>query len=499
MSSGYLLGIDLGTTVLKVCVFDQNGTTVSHTTRRLPVHSSADRRSEQSPQDLERHLRNAVRALHHQLGSDWQKIAGVGLSAQGGSTIIANRGTGNALTPMILWNDARPNPAFAEIIKNKHSSYWQKMVLRNLPPAGLSRLHWLKQSQPDLFSPDNIHAGAGDYLFFHLTNHWRQDAGSAIQIGCYNAAKKTLDPQLLKWIDVPLSMMAPLRQGLSTVPLSKQGAKWLHLREGVPVAGPFIDQEAAYLSTLDKDNPLMCSFGTAWVGNFMLPANVSGSSPTQLVIPGLDENSSLIIQPLLTGNKTWEWGMKTFCHTRLSTAFTKSQEIMKEQLLPPDGLIAIPWNTQSNPFFPGQYGGGMFFGLNNQTKHEDMLRALAVSMMFEFKRMFSELVQSNVIDKVVLGGGASKADYFRTLAASLFHPLPVYLQEDEDLSAARGSIYPFSAQAAHAKCKKVMPVNRKETVKLYQSYELYLSLFERIYEPVLGNQAYAVSSIKGKP
>ena len=496
MAKEILLGIDLGTTVLKACVFDaRTGAMLGQAARRLKVRSSPDGGREQNLGAISRAFRDVVRELRDQLGSAWHNVAGIGLAAQGGSSIIADRATGKAHTPMILWNDGRTQAHVARLAARTSKSYWRKYVLRDVPPAGLGRLLWLKETRPELFDEENIHIGAGEYLFFRLTGVWRQDAGNAIQIGSYNAAKNQLDQTLFDLIGVPLSFVAPLRKGHETAPLSKRGAHLFDLPEGVPVAGPYIDQEAGYLSAVGvSERPLQCSLGTAWVGNFILPDGTDGSSPFQLVLPAPVDNGRLVIQPLLTGNVAWEWGLKMFMDPHQNKALSKAAEVFTKSLLPAAGLVALPWFTQPNPLHPQAYGGGAFFGVSAQTDRADQLRALAAGMTFELARVFDQVKRSGVIDSVVLGGGASKGPFFQKLIAALFAPLPVLWQIDEDLSVARGAVFAFNAKAAQTKTQRVARPKKALLAEIQRGYDLYLNVFEKLYKSVPEGKAFHFSS-----
>ncbi|MCX7934365.1 MAG: FGGY family carbohydrate kinase [Planctomycetota bacterium] len=162
---------------------------------------------------------------------------------------------------------------------------------------------WLRHLRPALFAKNNIYVGAGEFLFFKLTGAWRQDPGNALQIGCYNARRQRLDPALLAIARAPLSFVAPLRSGHERHPLAASGAELLSLPAGIPVVGPYMDQEAGYLAvTPVSRRPLQCSLGTAWVGNFILNCHEQWRDPFQLTIPSPQGRGYLVMQPLLTGN-----------------------------------------------------------------------------------------------------------------------------------------------------------------------------------------------------
>lgn len=61
MASGVLLGIDLGTTVLKVAAFDgESGRMKAFAARRLSVAASADGKREQDTADIDLALRHTT-------------------------------------------------------------------------------------------------------------------------------------------------------------------------------------------------------------------------------------------------------------------------------------------------------------------------------------------------------------------------------------------------------------------------------------------------------
>src|SRR5690606_27509413 len=103
MARGVLVGIDVGTTRLKMCAFDAgSGRLLARAVENVAVDSWPDGRYEVKLPALDKSLRRIVEAVRAELGDRWNRVEGIGLAAQGGSTIIADRATGRPLTPMIL-------------------------------------------------------------------------------------------------------------------------------------------------------------------------------------------------------------------------------------------------------------------------------------------------------------------------------------------------------------------------------------------------------------
>lgn len=495
MSSELLVGIDLGTTNVKAVAFDAGtGAVRASASRRLRVRAEADGTREQDPLHLRRMLARLFASLRRETGSAWSRVAGIGLGAQGGSGVIVKRATGEPLTPMILWNDLRGRELVPQIESRRPPGYWEKHTRRRGPGAGLGRMLWWRQQDPSLFRDDRLYVGAGEYAYFLMTGVWRQDACNALQIGCYSVPDASLNADALGMIEVPPSFVAPLRRGHQTHPLSASGASWLGLPDGVPVAGPYIDHELGYQSAWGiSARPLQASLGTAWVGNFTVRDDTSGQSPLQLILPSPVGEGRLVILPLLTGNTAWDWALDTFVSRRRPTAMSRLAAIFDEALLPPDGLVGVPWLAQPNPLFNGSLGAGTFYGMHTHTSPHDFVRAVACGLCYEFMRVFGTLVRSGRVDSLVLGGGASKGDFFRRLFSSLAAPLSVYSLEDEDLAGARGAVFAFDRKVAQSTPVPVAAADPALRTAVREGAANYVTLFDRVYGDLPGAAPYRVS------
>lgn len=480
-----LARIDIGTTVLKVAVFDRDSGAVM-SEAQAPLRVICGRRGirEYPRNGLSSALHCAVARLRKSLGQIWKRVEGLGVAAQGGSGTVADRETGIEKMPMMLWNDARSLLYLEEIRSLRPMDFWQDRLMTSWVPWGLGRIVWLKRERPALINPHrHIYAGAGECLFFHLTGIWRQDAGNAIQLGCYNARARTLDSVMLGLVGIPLSFVAPLRNGHEMGILKEDAARWLGLRRGIPVAGPYMDHEAGYLSCAEECfSPLQLSLGTAWVGNYRLPQDAVWSSPSQLVLPSpLGDPGWLVVQPLRTGNISWDWARGVFIGRRGKSGFVEAERTFRASLLPPPGVLAAPWLTRSNPFVDNEQGGGVISGLNPGTTRQDLLRALAVGMCCEMARIFQSVKAARIVDRLVLCGGASKSAAFQKLLAALFHPLPVFQPREPDLSGSRGCLYAFGMPMGKGRMLRCPPPRIVERIQAYASgyQKMFDSFFSR--------------------
>ena len=481
MGEDVLIGIDIGTTVLKAAAFDARaGVALASAARRLFVRAAPGGVREQSVVSLDRALLAVLKDLRGDLGSAWRTVSGIGLAAQGGSTIIADRRTGKAHTPMMLWNDRRATGLSATVRKKKASSFWSRKTMRDEPGAGPGRILWFRKKHPKLLSTSNILVGAGEYCYFRLTGEWRQDAGNALQTGCYNAGKQCMDQDLFDLVDTPVSFVAPMRPGHETHGLIRAAAQRLDLREGIPVAGPYMDHEAGYMSVIGvSKRPLQISLGTAWVGNFILSCRNRWTSPVQLVLPAPVGRGSLVVQPLLTGNVAWDWALERYLDRDHAKALRRAGMVFSSRLLPTEELTSIPWLHVPNAIEPR----GVRVD-SCRTDPAESVRQMAVSLVCELTRVLGEVIEKRKVDGIVLGGGASKGEFFRTLVAALAHPLPVLHQCEDDIAGPRGTLYAFGEKCARARTQRVRTPRAAVRRAVAQVYEQYVDLFNRLYGKV---------------
>lgn len=493
------IGIDAGTTALKVAAWDgRDGTRRAAAQALLPLQTDASGRRELAPTALPEALARALARLRRQLGRRWAAVAGFGLAAQGGSTQVVEAADGRPLTPLILWNDARAYPEFARLQATLDPEHWRHLTRRDEPGMGVARLRWLRQEQPDLFQPGRMAVGAGEVLFHRLTGLWRQDACHALQSGCYDGRTDTLGGEGPALAGVEPGFFAPLRPGHAPAPLAREAARRLGLPEGLPVAGPYMDHEAGFAAAAraagSEEGLLQVSLGTAWVGNFLLPPGWSGHSPFQFSIPWTNGPARLAIQPLLTGNVTWDWALHTFAGSRGAAARQRAAAIFSTSLWPPPGLVFLPWLNRPNPALPGAFGAGHFLGLNPSAGRAEMLRAVTAGLAAELARIFAPLRAAGLAQRLVLSGGASRLPYLQALLAASCHPLPVELLEEEAWMGARGALAGlWAGPVSGGHTRPLPPPSPSDLAAAAAHQAAYATLLPLLYENEPAGHPYRLS------
>src|SRR5690606_4184232 len=165
------IGIDLGTSGIKVILLAGNGAVVDSVSAELSVSRPHPLWSEQEPA----HWWQALQQCMQQL-SEGQSLAGVkavGLAGQmHGATLLDS--SNQIIRPAILWNDGR---AFAQCQQLQQQVPQLQQLTGNLAMPGFTapKLLWLRQHEPEQFSRVAKVLLPNDYLRFCLSGDFASD------------------------------------------------------------------------------------------------------------------------------------------------------------------------------------------------------------------------------------------------------------------------------------------------------------------------------------
>ena len=167
MNRSVFIGIDLGTSAVKLLLVDQQGTVLNTVSREYPLYFPEPGWSEQDPADWWTAVRAGVRELT--AGFDASKVAGIGCGGQMHG-LVALDGNDNVIRPAILWNDGRTAEETVwlntAVGKRKLSD-----LTANIAFAGFTapKLLWMQKHEPDKFARIAKIMLPKDYINYMLT------------------------------------------------------------------------------------------------------------------------------------------------------------------------------------------------------------------------------------------------------------------------------------------------------------------------------------------
>ena len=274
----YFLGIDLGTSSVKLVLMDECGAVIRTVTRDYPLSMPQTGWSEQSPEDWWEQTCIGIREI--MIGQESECLAGISFGGQMHGLVILDRND-EVIRPAILWNDGRTSEETAYLNETIGST---RLVhdTANIAFAGFTapKLLWVQKHEPQNFEKISKIMLPKDYLAYRMTGIHCSDFSDASGMLLLDVEKKCWSEDMLQICDITAGQLPKLFQSYEEVgTLLPSVARELGLSEQVKVCAGAGDNAAAAVGTATvRDGACNLSVGTSgtvFIANdrFSLPSN----------------------------------------------------------------------------------------------------------------------------------------------------------------------------------------------------------------------------------
>lgn len=201
----FLLGIDIGSSSVKCALISiDNGACVAavHSpSSEMHIHAPQNGFAEQDPETWWQELRNAMAILAEAFDFKKNDIAAIGISYQMHGLVLLDK-DGHSLRPSIIWCDSRA----VEIGNKAFRTMGEKFCLEHYlnAPGNLtaSKLKWVKEHQPEIYSRIHKIMLPGDYIAYRLTGEMRTTISGLSEGVLWDALNETLATELLNFYGI---------------------------------------------------------------------------------------------------------------------------------------------------------------------------------------------------------------------------------------------------------------------------------------------------------
>lgn len=189
------LGIDLGTSGVKLLLLDAQHQTLATADAPLSLQQPQPLWSEQHPADWWHAVEQAVADLRAQQPKAWAQVRAIGLSGQMHGAVLLDA-QGQVLRPTILWNDGR---SVAECAWLERTEPRSRQITGNLAMPGFTapKLLWLRQHEPQVFERTARVLLPKDWLRWQLTGEAVSDMSDASGTLWLDVARRRWDEAML--------------------------------------------------------------------------------------------------------------------------------------------------------------------------------------------------------------------------------------------------------------------------------------------------------------
>lgn len=412
----YYIGIDLGTSSVKLLLVDNEGKIHSTVTKEYPVIYPRSGWSEQNAEDWWNAISEGIPELLD--GFDGKAVKGIGVAGQMHGLVVIDS-EDNVIRPPILWNDGRTE---------KQTAYLNEVVGKeklfeytgNIAFAGFTapKLLWLRENEPESFARINKIMLPKDYVNYLLTGVHCTDYSDAAGMLLLDVKNKCWSREMLDICGVTEEQLPRLYESFEAVGVIKaELAGRLGISESAVVVAGAGDNAAAAVGTATVGNG-RCNISLGTSGTVFVSSDAFFGDEKQAIHSFCHADGGYhLMGCILSAASCNKW----FCGEVLSTEDYKSMEdsVSKEKL-GKNEVFFMPYLMGERSPINDVNATGMFIGLRPNTTRADMYQAVLEGVAFAIKENLEIIKQLGVqVSGSCLCGGGAKSKLWREILASV--------------------------------------------------------------------------------
>ena len=482
----FYIGVDLGTSAVKLLLMDEKGNILNVVSKEYPLYFPNPGWSEQPPEAWYEKSVEGIKELI--AGVDASKVAGISFGGQMHGLVILDEND-EVIRPAILWNDGRTieeNDYLNNVIgKDKLSSYTANISFTGFTAA---KILWVKNKEPENFARIKKIMLPKDYLAYKLTGVNCTDYSDASGMLLLDVKNKCWSKEMIEICGIKEEMLPKLYESYEKVgTLKPEVAGALGLSENIIVAAGAGDNAAAAVGT-----------GTVGDGSCNISLGTSGTIFISSDKFGVDEHNALhsfdhadghyhLMGCMLSAASCNKWWMDEIIGTKDYAAQQKNIDKLGE-----NSVYFLPYLMgERSPHNDSLVRGG-FFGLSLDTTRADMTLAVLEGVAFAIRDSFEVAKSLGIkIERTKICGGGAKSPLWKKIIANVLNIKVDVIAAEEGpalggamLAAVANGEYASVKDAADAIVKVVDTVEPDE--ELVKKYDERYAHFVKLYPAVKG-------------
>ena len=479
----YYIGIDLGTSAMKLLLMDKEGKIHNTVTKEYPLEFPQPGWSQQNPEDWKKALLEGVPELLQ--GFDGACVAGIGCGGQMHGLVVLDEND-NVIRPAILWNDGRTAKQ-VDYLNNVIGKEKLSSLTANIAFAGFTapKILWMQENEPENFGRIAKIMLPKDYINYILTGVHSCDYSDASGMLLLDVEHKCWSKEMLEICGVSEQQMPKLFESFDCIGTVKpEMAAKLGIGNAVKVVAGAGDNAAAAVGT-----------GVVGEGGCNISLGTSGTVFISSKTFGVDSTNGLhafahadggwhLMGCMLSAASCNKW----FCEDILKTTdfFGKQAEIKSEKL-GENHVYFLPYLMGERSPINDTNARGTFIGMTMDTSRADLVQAVLEGVAFAIRDSV-EVARSLGIEipsSKICGGGA-KSPLWKKIFANVLN-MELEIPVSEQGPGMGGAMLAMVACGEYGNvkdcCEKLVSV--ADTVKpepeLAEKYEKRYQQFKAIY------------------
>lgn len=491
----YLLGYDIGSSSVKVCLIEASSGKVIATDfspkKEMKIHAENPGWAEQNPADWWTNLKLAHESVMKESGIDAEEIKAIGITWQMHGLIMVDKDQ-NVLRPSIIWCDSRAVPYGEEAFKAIGEEKCLSHLLNSPGNFTASKLAWVKNNEPDVYEKIDKIMLPGDYIAMKLSGEIGITIEGLSEGIFWDFKNNTISEDVIQYFGIAKSFFPEIVPTFGIqAQVSANAVAELGLKEGTPITYRAGDQPNNALS-LNVFNPgeIASTAGTSGVVYGVLDQldyDKKSRVNTFAHVNYSPEQIRLGVLLCINGTGILNSWLKQNFATSLPS-YGEMNEVASLSPIGSKGLSVIPFGNGAERVLENKEVNCSLHGINfNTHSKSDVLRAAQEGIVYSYEFGMDIMRNMGMNIQVIRAGNANMflSSLFRQTLASVTNAQIELYDTDGAAGAARAAgmgvgFYADSKEAFSA-LEKIAVIEpeyekREQHLESYHRWKNYLKM-----------------------
>lgn len=478
----YYIGVDLGTSSVKLLLLSENGIEKT-ASRTYPVEFPREGWSQQNPADWMTGVTGALEELLTDV--DKTQVAAISFGGQMHGMVLLDRDN-RVIRPAILWNDTRTAKQ-TDYLNHTVGKAFLLAHCGNIAFAGFTapKVLWVKENEPENFARIHKILLPKDYVAFCLSGRYTTDVSDASGTLYFDVEHRCWSAEMLKVLGITEEQLPTVLESDAVVgTLRPEMAARFGLPETVKIiAGAGDNAAAAVGNHIVEDGDCNLSVGTS--GTVFVSSDKYAADTKNAVHMFCHANGKYhSMACMLSAASCNQWWAESI----LGTSDYRTEEAAMD-ITAVNPVMFLPYLMGERSPLNDPSARGLFYGMSLATTRAQMGLAVLEGVAFAFRHNLDVIRSSgiSVTKAKICGGGAKSPLWLQIFANVLGLPIAVpVLEEGAALGAALLAAKGCDASVYEAICAKTDGI--KTTVfpdeTLTAKYEAQYQKWRKLYPAV---------------
>ncbi len=432
MNKSIVLGLDLGTTNVKVAAFRINGELVAEASESYPTYYPHPGMAEQSPVEWQVAVKRSLQQLALKLGDQVGDIAALGLSAHAPGFVPVNAIGDPILDRVPIWQDERSYEQGEKLLQ-AIGPHW---IGLGMPFSSFAaKLKWFTETHPDKAKDTLFAIGAKAFLANYLTGQYATDPSS--EPGNAKTWERMCDA--CGWSLTQLPPILEFREVIGE--MRSEFEEEIGLKGPIPIVLGLNDGASATLGNgLVTSGEGVITMGTNGVVFLVTDFPVPPEMRLKQAVfcwPYV-EGRWIIGGQTKTGAASLQWFVEILQDKKTKVGdFDKIIQSCSTTPAGNNGIMFYPYLMGRGTPYDDPSVTGAFVGLRMQSVQADLIHAVLEGVAFSLREVTDalELIEQNIKRLSITGGGA-QSKLWRQLVSDVLNKPLMQCEGDSSLGAA---------------------------------------------------------------